>query len=65
MDCVIGKNVTIHAVQLLAVMAAMHRGKRKLSKVPQIGNVVIEDLLNRRQCYHRPGNNGSTIIRPA
>jgi UDP-3-O-[3-hydroxymyristoyl] glucosamine N-acyltransferase len=65
-DCVIGKNVTIHAGAVIGAdgfgFAPQANGTYK--KVPQIGNVVIEDFveIGCNTCIDR-ATIGSTIIR--
>ncbi|QEC68708.1 UDP-3-O-(3-hydroxymyristoyl)glucosamine N-acyltransferase [Panacibacter ginsenosidivorans] len=65
-DCVIGKNVTIHAGTVIGGdgfgFAPQPDGSYK--KVPQIGNVVVEDFveIGSNSCIDR-ATIGSTIIR--
>src|SRR6185312_9118697 len=59
-NCVVGKNVTIHAGSVIGAdgfgFAPQSDGSFK--KVPQIGNVEIEDYGDRRECSDRPGDHG-------
>lgn len=65
-DCVIGKNVTIHAGAVIGAdgfgFAPQANGTYK--KIPQIGNVIIEDFveIGCNTCVDR-ATIGSTIIR--
>ena len=65
-DCVIGKNVTIHAGTVIGSdgFGYAPQANGNLQKVPQIGNVVIEDLveIGANSTIDR-ATMGSTIIR--